>query len=152
MDKCGPNQWLSTLAGAVAALALTWMPLAQGMTCSERDATAADAMVDHLDSWSKVDTAFTRYGHCDDGSIAEGNSEAIARLLVDHWQTLPQLGSLVRRHPTLRAFVLRHIDTTLDTSDLSKIETLSISSCPQGMGSLCRELGGAASHAKQSGQ
>lgn len=152
MDKCGPKKRLTTIAGAVAALALTWTPLAQGKTCSERDAIAADAMVDHVDSWSKVNTVFTRYGHCDDGGIAEGNSEAIARLLVDHWQTLPQLEALVRRHPALKAFVLRHIDTTLDTGDLSKIETLSLSSCPTGMGSLCRELGAAASHAKQSGQ
>ncbi|MEX3958798.1 hypothetical protein [Trinickia sp. EG282A] len=149
MDKRKSSRLFIRIAGAVAALALTWMPLAHGKVCSERDATAADAMVDHLDSWSKVNASLNKYGHCDDGEIAEGNSEAIARLLVDHWQTLPQLGALIRRNPSLKSFVLRHINTTLDTDDLSKIATLSATSCPAGMGPLCRDLATAASRARQ---
>ncbi|RDU98543.1 hypothetical protein DWV00_12675 [Trinickia dinghuensis] len=121
--------------------------MAQAKVCSERDATAADAMVDHLDSWSQVNVTFTKYGHCDDGEIAEGNSEGIARLLVDHWETLPQLGVLIRRNPRLKAFVLRHIDSTLDTVDLTKISSLATSSCPPGMGALCHDLGTVASKA-----
>lgn len=137
------------IVGTLLAACLTWAPAAHGKVCSEREATAADAMVDHLDSWSKVNVTFTKYGHCDDGEIAEGNSEAIARLLVDHWETLPQLHALIRRNPRLKAFVLRHIDTTLDSSDLTKIATLAASSCPNGMGALCRDLGTAASKASQ---
>ena len=148
MDKPERNG-LSRVAGAVAVIVLMWAQLAHGKVCSQRDATAADAMVDHLDNWSDVDITFTRYGHCDDGEIAEGNSEAIARLLVDHWQALPQLGALIRHNPSLEGFVLRHIDTTLDTDDLSKIATLAASSCPAGMGPLCRNLATAASRAKQ---
>ncbi|WP_245982611.1 hypothetical protein [Trinickia fusca] len=132
-----------------AAITLAWASLAHAKVCTESAANAADAMVDQLDSWDKVNITFTKYGHCDDGEIAEGNSEAIARLLVDHWQTLPQLGALIKRNPPLKAFVLRHIDTTLDTGDLDKITTLSTSSCPAGMGALCRELASAASHAEQ---
>lgn len=126
-----------------------WMPAAHAKVCSEREATAADAMVDHPGSWANVNTTFTKYGHCDDGEIAEGNSEAVARLLVDHWDTLPQLAALIKRNPRLKAFVLRHIDTTLDTDDLTKIATLTASSCPAGMNALCRELGDAASKASQ---
>lgn len=137
------------LVVAVGLAALAWMLPAHAEICSEHDAAAADAMVDHLDSWPKINLAFTKYGHCDDGDIAEGNSEAVARLLADHWRTLPQLGKLIKRNPPLKAFVLRHIDTTLDTADLDKVKALSRSSCPAGMDAFCLELTNAAARAEQ---
>ena len=104
-------------------------------------------MTDHLDSWAKIGETFTKYGHCDDGSIAEGNSEGVARLLVDHWSQLPQLGTMIEHNQPLRAFVLRHVDATLNSTDLDKIIALATSSCPSGMDSLCQELKGAGSQA-----
>lgn len=128
-------------------LGMASMTVAHGKTCSPQDAEAADAIIDHLDSWAQVESAFKKFRHCDDGSIAEGNSEAVARLLVDRWQTLPQLAALIKRNPALRRFVVRHIDGTLDTADLEKIKKISSSSCPQGMAALCNDLHSAATHA-----
>jgi hypothetical protein len=130
----------SKLLGIVLALFLADASAAHTKTCSTKDAEAADAAVDHLDSWIRLQQAFKRYRHCDDGSIAEGNSEAIARLLVDHWNTLPVLATLVKSDPGLKRFVLRHIDTTLDTADLYEISRLSSSHCPEGVAGLCGEL------------
>jgi len=113
---------------------------AHGKTCSPRDAEAADAMIGHLDSWTKFESAFKRFRHCDDGSIAEGNSEAVARLLVDQWNTLPLLAGLIKRDPPLKRFVLRHIDTTLDTDDLEKIKESSSLACRKDMALLCSDL------------
>lgn len=128
-------------AFAVAlALALGEARADQGKRCTPKDAEAADAAVDRLDSWQKLDWAFRKYGHCDDGSIAEGNSEAVARLLVDHWDTLPALVTLVKHDPPLKQFVLRHVDATLDTDDLEKIEELASSKCPEGATSFCKRL------------
>lgn len=149
MDKRNRPRLRMGTVGSLLAACLLWIPLAHSKVCSEREATAADAMVDHLDSWSQVNVAFTKYGHCDDGEIAEGNSEAIARLLVDHWETLPQLDALIRHNPRLKPFVLRHIDTTLDTGDLAKIGTLAASACPAGMANLCRDLSTAAARASR---
>ena len=112
-------------------------------------AAAAAAELDGLDTWPKVRTAFERYGQCDDGSIAEGNSEAVARLLVDQWATLPILAGLVRRDPALKRFVLRHIDTTIDTDDLDRIKVLAASRCPVGIAPLCVELAAAATRANR---
>jgi len=109
----------------------------------------ADAELDGLDTWSKIRTAFQRYGQCDDGSIAEGNSEAVARLLVDQWTTLPTLAALVRRDRGLEGFVLRHIDTTLDPDDLERIKMLASSRCPAGIESLCSALSAAATRASK---
>ena len=133
----------------VAAVTLLWTPSAYGKTCTSRDADAAETMVDHLDSWAKISETFAKYGHCDDGSIAEGNSEGVARLLVDHWSLLPQLGTLIEHNQPLKAFVLRHLDATINPADLDKIVALATSSCPSGMDSLCQDLKGAASQAAE---
>lgn len=118
--------------------------IAQARTCTPADAEAADAAVDHLDTWAAVDKNYRKFGHCDDGSIAEGNSEAVARLLVDKWQTLPELAVLIKRHPSLKRYVLRHIDTTLDTNDLNKIVTLATTSCSVKYEHLCVDIKAAA--------
>ncbi|TWB13109.1 hypothetical protein FBZ89_12176 [Nitrospirillum amazonense] len=129
---------------AAAGMALIGIGPASGKTCTPQDAEKADEMVDQMDSWAKVSVAYAKYGHCDDGEIAEGNSEAVARLLVDHWKTLPQLDALIKRNPQLKGFVLRHVDATLDTKDLGSIQTLSASSCPSGLSPLCQDLSAAA--------
>lgn len=108
--------------------------------CRAHDAEAADAMLDKLNDWAAIDMVRKRYGHCDDGSIAEGYSEAVARLLVDRWDTLPALAQLVRRNPALKRFVLRHVDATLDTKDLDQIAALASRSCPYSAVNLCSAL------------
>ncbi|MPW09120.1 hypothetical protein GCT19_26290 [Paraburkholderia sp. CNPSo 3155] len=52
-------------------------------------------------------------------------------------------------NPPLESFVLRHINSTLDTDDLAKIVTLSSRSCPKGISSLCEALANTASQAEQ---
>ena len=121
----------------------------QAKPCTQKDAQAADEMVDHLDSWEKVDSARKQFGHCDDGSIAEGNSEAVARLLVDRWDMLPALTELIKRDPALKRFVLRHIDTTLNTDDLDKIKSLAASKCPADSATLCSDLKKSAARAEK---
>ncbi|WP_238537967.1 hypothetical protein [Paraburkholderia atlantica] len=133
----------------IAAAAAAWMPLAHGKACTENDAVEADAMVDHLDSWPQINTAFSKYSHCDDGEIAEGYSEAIERLLTDHWKASPELDAQIKLNPSLESFVLRHINSTLDTDDLAKIVTLATKSCPEGMIPLCKALVNAASQAER---
>ncbi|HZX27697.1 MAG TPA: hypothetical protein VFF16_11535, partial [Telluria sp.] len=66
--------------------------------------------MDRLESWAALDQARRRFSHCDDGSIAEGFSEAVARLLVDRWKTLRMLTLLARQDARLTSFVLKHID------------------------------------------
>ncbi len=121
--------------------------IAATTACSLQDAEAADAAVDKLDSWHKVQAFRIQYGRCDDGSIAEGNSEAVARLFVDHWDTVPVLVKLMRQDRSLKAFVLHHVDATLDTADLTRIGKLAVSDCPRGAASFCKELGAAAGRA-----
>lgn len=123
------------------------MQFAYAKTCSRQDAEIADAMVDKINSWVDVNYTFRNFQQCDDGSIAEGNSEAIARLLVDKWDTLPQLAELINQNPSLKLFVLNHINTTLDTDDLEMIKKFSVSVCPKKLDLLCDEINKAATAA-----
>jgi hypothetical protein len=121
---------------------------APAATCAESQTEAADAAVDTLDSWQAVAAYRAKFEQCDDGSLAEGSAEAIARLLADHWNTLPDLSRLIAKTPMLRPFVLRHINSTLDTSDLGKIEQ-NASRCPSGLNTLCKDIGDAALQASR---
>jgi hypothetical protein len=114
--------------------------LVQAGVCSPKEVEAADQMADKLNSWAAVDETFKKFHQCDDGSIAEGNAETIARLLVDKWDTLPQLAKLIKQDPALKVFMLRHVNTTLDSDDLEKIKNYSSSVCPKGLNTLCQDL------------
>lgn len=105
--------------------------------------------VDSLNSWAAVNQNRVKFGFCDDGDIAEGNSEAVARLLADHWDSLPDLATQINKNPAFKAYVLRHIDSTLDTKDLDKIRTQASQSCPVKQGQLCGEIKEAAEKAAQ---
>lgn len=120
---------------------------AHDRTCTREEASEADATVDQLHSWESVGNAFRRYRQCDSGSVAEGNSEAVARLLVDKWKTLPALVRLAAANPGLRGFVVAHVDSTLDTADLERIVHLSATACPKGARGLCHDLHAAAARA-----
>ena len=76
-----------------------------------------------LPTWDPLYKSFTSYRSCDDGFIGENYSESVARILVDHWNTLPRLASLARENVLFRQFVLQHVDATLDTNDIEKIRT-----------------------------
>lgn len=138
------------LAGLLAGALLAVRAAAAGQTrCTPRDAEAAEAMVDHIDSWAAVATAYRRYGQCDDGGIAEGYADAIGRLLVTQWATLPRLAALSSGTPGLEPWVLRHVDTTLDTGVLETIHRNATASCPAGATRLCGAIAAASARASR---
>jgi hypothetical protein len=80
------------------------------------------------------------YQRCDDGAIAEAYSEALARLLVDHWSTLPRLADLAKRDSRFRRFVVAHVDATLNIDDIKKIKTNAKMRCPSELRAICTDL------------
>lgn len=126
--------------GAAVLLCVSMSPAAYAKKCTDKQAEAADAMIDHLDSWEQINQIRKQYGHCDDGSIAEGISAAVARNLVSHWDTLPALDKLIRQDRGMKSFVLWHLDSTLDTTDTGKIVSLAKASCPPDLKKLCADL------------
>jgi hypothetical protein len=93
-----------------------------------------------LRDWRDVSAAYQRYRYCDDGAIAEGFTDSIARLLASRWETLPEMAALTEKHPEFRSFVLRHVNASADPGDLKRIAELAGSKCPSQYTSLCAAL------------
>jgi hypothetical protein len=93
-----------------------------------------------LKTWSALHSAYARFRQCDDGAIAEGFSEAVARLMIDHWTDLPQALPLFRSDRAFENWAVRHIDQTVSFEDSMKIEELAEKSCPAGAQKLCDQL------------
>lgn len=112
--------------------------------CSQQDVMKADEAVDHLKSWTAVHRVFRQYGKCDDGGIAEGYSDAVAKLLAWHWASLNELTRLTQKDPLFERFVLAHVDQTIGLDEGKAIIVNARDQCPAGAQSLCRRLGKAA--------
>jgi hypothetical protein len=89
--------------------------------CTDQQATQAEENTDNLNNWSDVYQSFNRFSQCDDGSIAEGYSDAVGRLLADNWDQVTDLARLAARDKSFQSFVLRHVDETLSPDTLKKI-------------------------------
>ena len=116
------------------------MACAKEHPCTDAEAQRAETETDTLRSWDSLHSWYKRYKQCDDGGIAEGYSEAVARTLVDHWTALPQLRKLAKSDAGFRRFVLGHVDATLNNDDLKKIRANANTQCPSGLGALCADL------------
>lgn len=93
-----------------------------------------------LRSWDALYKSYKLYRQCDDGAIAEGYSESVARILVDHWNTLPRLADLVAKDAAFQAFVIKHVDATLNMDDIEKVKKDADAKCPAGLRRTCQYL------------
>jgi len=72
-------------------------------------------------SWPTLFRHQQVFGSCDDGALAEGYSDAVAKLFADRWDRFGQFEALSARHPAFRRWVIRHIDSSATEDDLKKI-------------------------------
>ena len=93
-----------------------------------------------LRSWDALYKSYKLYRQCDDGAVGDGYSESVARILSDHWNTLPELARLARKDSQFRAFVIGHVDATLTTDDVRKIGKNAKTQCPMGLRTVCNDL------------
>jgi hypothetical protein len=113
---------------------------AQQRPCTDTEAFRAETQTDTLRSWDALYRSYKLYQQCDDGGLAEGYSEAVVRILADHWNTLSRLVTLSRRDARFRQFVLRHVDATTNPDDLKKIRINASSQCPPRLSAICADL------------
>ena len=93
-----------------------------------------------LKTWADIFRSFKRYGHCDDGAIAEGYSDKVVHLLATDWKTFSALDGLAKKDPAFRKFIIRHIDTTADTQELRSAQQNAHRRCPEEGKELCRVI------------
>lgn len=108
--------------------------------CSRSQEMKALDEADQLRTWDALYKSYKAYRLCDDGAIAEGYSDSVGRILSHHWRTLARFASLAKGDVGFRKFVLRYIDETGDTEDLSVIEKNAKGRCPAGFSALCGDI------------
>jgi len=112
---------------------------AQPPHCSNAENVRAEEGSDRLRSWDSLYRWYKLYGRCNNVSAAEGVSESIARVLVDHWTTLPRLARLASIDAGFRRFVMDGVNATLDMSDIEQIKAKT-TTCPKSLVRLCGDL------------
>jgi hypothetical protein len=115
-------------------------PYALLKTCTWEDAKSAEAVAATVKTWKQLYQQFERYGHCDDGAIGEGSSEAVSRLLTEQWESIRNLEALGASNPAFRKFVMRHINETVPTERLARIAKNAATRCSSRLKSLCRDI------------
>jgi len=113
---------------------------AQQHPCTSAEAKRAEVQSEKLRSWRALYRSYQQYQQCDDGAISEGYSESVARILVDHWSSLPRLADLAKKDPGFQQFVLKHVDATDDIDDLNRVKKNAETQCPPGLKAICAEL------------
>lgn len=109
-------------------------------SCTTSEEKRALDEADNLKDWDALHRSFIRFGHCDDGAIAEGYSDTVGRLLAGKWEHIGNLGKLVVSDKKFENFVLRHIDETLPTDTLKVIANKAENNCPADETALCRKI------------
>lgn len=101
----------------------------------------AESETDKLKTWDSVYNFYRNFSHCDDGGIAEGVSDAVAKLLANQWSSSGRLMKMVSQDKGFEQFVLRHVDETIDWErDVPKIRQNAISRCPLNSTTFCNAL------------
>ena len=145
------NSWHFVIAVylGITFLALPHRGYAEAHSCSATEAERAESEVDGLHSWETLFKWYRAHRQCDDGGIAEGISEAVARNLVDRWETFAHFAELATRTPGFGRFVVQHVDETLDSNDLKKIHANAATRCPTKLRAFCDDLKKAAGPSEQ---
>jgi len=116
------------------------LPNRAAVTCTDaQEQRAGDESVT-LRTWNALYSSYQAYRQCDDGFIAEGFSKSVARILVDHWETLSRLDKLGSKDVSFQRFAVRHVDATLDLGDLKRIVQNTNKQCPESLKGICAEL------------
>ena len=126
---------------AIYLMAFVFSAFAQAQpACTEAENRRSEEEASTIRAWDALYRSYTLYARCNNVAAAEGYSESVARILVDHWNTLPRLAALGTRNRNFRVFVLDHVDATLDMKDVETIRSKARTVCPNGLRSLCAEL------------
>ena len=128
----------------IVFLLLSFPGIVQAKECSPDDALAAEKAVDSLSSWPTVLLAYQRYGHCDQGPIAESFTDKIVHLLATRWDDYHKFKASMGYEPGFGDFIARHVNSSADADDLKRVVFLAESACPPNVKLGCLQIARAA--------
>ena len=98
----------------ITIASLVGVVTAQTHVCTSAEEKQSLREADTLRNWESLYKSYKLYKQCDDGAIAEGYSESVARILVDHWSRLDRLAAIAKTDVAFERFMMKHVDATLD--------------------------------------
>ena len=132
---------MKTLAFSLFALVALPCPAAAAAECSQREAFAAETVTDYLDSWRNVYLFFKEFRHCYDAAIAEGAEDKIQHLWTEQWSSLPEMISLVNKHPEFKKFIWQRIsDETFSQDRFARFVKHATQECPSIAKEFCEAI------------
>ncbi|HEY0281470.1 MAG TPA: hypothetical protein VGC27_02475 [Rhizomicrobium sp.] len=108
--------------------------------CSDTDAARAIRIVYTIGTWENLNSYVRKYRDCDDGAVAEGNSDRVADLLARRWDTIGALVELTNGDPRFERFVLYHVDSLMRPVQAQAILDNVRNHCPADAAELCRKI------------
>ena len=136
----GSNRLVAVVFTCLFGIVFSETAQAQKHPCTITEGRRALDEADTFRGWDALYRSYKKVGHCDDGAIGEGYSESVARILADHWGSLPRFDQLAGKDAAFREFVIRHLDATLNTDDVERIRNMATTHCPPGLRKTCIEL------------
>jgi hypothetical protein len=136
----GRNRVIAVVLTCLIGILLPGTAHAVKHPCTIVEGRRALDEADTLRTWDALYASYKKFGHCDDGAIGEGYSESVARILADHWSSLPRFDQLAGKDASFREFVIRHLDATLNTDDVERIRGRATTHCPPGLRKTCTDL------------
>jgi hypothetical protein len=108
-------------------------------SCSGADAAAAQKAVDKIVTWQNLEKAFHDYGHCDTGTVEDGFTDALMRLMVG-WKNVDAVAAATARDAAYKAWVHKHLLSPLAKDDREDVYALAKKNCPAKQDAFCAEL------------
>ena len=113
----------------------------QAMVAEEEPARLTIALSKYKQSWLQdLEKSYVKFGHCDDGAIAEGYSVYITKAVAQSGSGLNKMAAYLSSRASFRKFIFKHIVATADVEDLHKISQFRESSCTKKNKGFCSEL------------
>lgn len=140
----------------VPLLLAAFSSTAPGKECTREEAKVADSQDTVILAkdwtWARLYESFRRFGNCSDpknpgiwdSELATAYDGAVQQLLIHEWDQLPELGKIIREHPTFKQFVFSHVNEDFPVEGAKIVVTNARDHCPASYEALCKELGNAA--------
>ena len=133
-------QWRVWAFIALTFLAATSPAYAGPSSCTDDKAAKAENEYTHIHTWAALHQSYLTYRDCDDGGVAEGYDDAVARLFLRNWDDVSSVRSFLKTDKLFAAFVVRHVNEDWSRDELEKARALASTRCPTGLDQFCRDV------------
>jgi hypothetical protein len=113
---------------------------ANSARCSKTELLKVLNALSAVRTWQDLYGVFKVLNGCDSGGVSETISDSLARLLSEQFDTFPKLLEISRTDPAFKAFVFRHLDSTIPADIWGTILQNVSQKCPLEAVSICEAI------------